>query len=109
MHRAGRLGRRAAKVSHDEDHIKLANPSPNEYVLNEYNDDNTSRWHHFFPKFETQMLSLIKFVYTHEGWPNLFDMWQAFDERDWLVSSFQLERYVSFNWRHCFVSVGRQT
>lgn len=100
MHPAGCLSEHAAKVSH-EDHIKLANPSPNPCAVSEDDDDShwiySSRWHHFFPRFEAQMLSLTKFVYTHEGWPNLFSMEQAFDERDRLVSSFQLKRYAAFN------------
>ncbi len=100
MHPAGCLDLHGARVSH-EDHIKLANPIPNPCAVNQYDDYShwayNSRWHHFFPKFEAQMLRLTKFVYTHEGWPNLYSMEQAFDERDRLVSSFQLKRYAAFN------------
>lgn len=100
MHPAGCLDRHAAEVSH-EDHIKVGNPSPNPYAVSEGDDDShwtyNSRWHHFFPQFEAQLLSLTKFVYTHEGWPTLFNMEQAFNERDRLVSSFQLKRYAAFN------------
>ena len=100
MHPAGCLDDHAAEVSH-EDHIKLANPSPNPYAVGEHDDDShwtyNSRWYHFFPKLEAQLLHLTKFVYTHEGWPNLYSMEQAFDERDRLVSSFQLKRYAAFN------------
>ena len=100
MHPAGCLDRHAARVSH-EDHIKLANPSPSPNAVSEYDDDShwiyNSRWHQFFPKLEAQLLSLTKFVYTHEGRPNPFGMEQAFDERDRLVSSFQLRRYAAFN------------
>ena len=100
MHPAGCLERHAAEVSH-EDHIKLVNPSRNQYAVSEWDDDShwtyNSRWHHFFPQFEAQLLSLTKFVYTHEGWPTLFNMEQAFDERDRLLSSFQLKRYAAFN------------
>ena len=100
MHPAGCLDRHAADVSH-EDHIELTSPRPNPYAVSEDDNDShwiyKSRWHQFFPKLEARMLSLTKFVYTHEGWPNSYDMEQAFDERDWLVSSFQLKRYVAFN------------
>ena len=99
MHPAGCLDRHTSVVSY-EDHIKLTNPTPNPYVVSRYGDDShwiyNSRWHHFFPKFESQMRSLTKFVYTHEGWPNIYSMEQAFDERDQLVSSFQLKRYAAF-------------
>lgn len=100
MHPSGCLDRHAAQVSH-EDHIKLTSPETNPYAVSEYDDDShwtyNSRWHHFFPKLEAQMLGLTKFVYTHEGWPNVHSMEQAFDERDRLVSSFQLKRYAAFN------------
>ena len=100
MYPAGCLDRHTAKVSH-EDHVKLANPSPNPGAVSEYDDNShwiyKSRWYHFFPKFEAQMLSLTKFVYAHCRWPNLRDMDQAFDERDRLVSSFQFDRYAAFN------------
>ena len=102
MHRADHLGHDVDDVSH-EDHIKLRSYYflPNQYVLKEPHDDShwiyNSRWHQFFPKFETRMLSLTKFVYAHEGWPNVYDTEQAFNERDRLVSSFKLKRYIAFH------------
>lgn len=98
MHPAGCLDRHTTNVSH-EDHIKLANPRP--FAVSEHDDDShwtyPSRWHHFFPKFEARMPNLTKFVYTHDGWPNLNGMEQALDERDRLRPSFRLKRYAAFN------------
>ena len=100
MYPHGCLGKHAKETSH-EDHVKLANPNANSYVVSEHDDDShwiyTTRWHHIFPKLEAKMLRLTKFVYAHEGWPHVYGMEQAFEERDQLISSFQLKRYVVFN------------
>ena len=111
IYEGGSLYEYSSKVNR-EDHVKLALPpvqdqstTGNEPEENEDhdNDDHNnhmlygSRWYNFFPKFEAKMLHLTKFVYAHEGWPNIFNMEQAFAERDLLVSSLGPKRYVAFN------------
>ena len=78
-------------VSH-EDHIKfIDNDELDDRGIDDSHYTYSTRWHNLFPRLETGLPALTKFVYTHGEWPD------AFDTRDEVLSCLYRNRYIVFN------------